>query len=330
MAALRTLYHTEVCFTMGRMSDFHFPSANGVNEIHCRLWTPDGGVRGVVQMVHGVAEHIGRYNDFAEFLTSHGFAAVGDDHLGHGLSVRDDSELGWFAENDGWDLLIKDEKTLRDRMQESYPGTPLVLLGHSMGSFIARTYIGEHPDDFTACILSGTGHTSAVVCSAGLAMARSEVRRRGSKYRSAALQKMAFGSYLKGIQDPIGSHDWICRDPEVIRAYTDDPLCGWTATAGLMRDMMTGLSLIRRGSHMRKMNRDMPVLFISGTADPVGSWGKGVPTVANRFLSVGMRDITLKMYPEARHEVLNELNRQEVWMDVLTWLEKKAWCPDET
>lgn len=309
---------------MVRISDFHFPSASGCNEIHCRMWSPDGGVRGVVQIVHGVAEHIGRYDDFAGFLAGRGFAVVGDDHLGHGHSVRDDSELGWFSEKDGWENLIRDEKTLRDRMRETFSDIPLVLLGHSMGSFIARTYIGEHPGDFNACILSGTGHTPTFVCGAGKAMAKGEIRKHGSKYRSAKLQKIAFGSYLKGIKDPIGPNDWICRDKDVIRRYGDDPLCGFTATAGLMYDMMTGLDIIARKKHMKKMDRDMPVLFIAGGADPVGSWGKAVPKLAQRFRDIGMRDVVVKMYPEDRHEVLNELDKETVWMDVLTWIEKKA------
>ena len=308
---------------MVRMTDFTFPSSSGANSIHCRLWQPEGRVRGVVQLVHGVAEHIGRYGAFAEFLTEHGFAAAGDDHLGHGLSIGDDSERGWFAEEDGWKRIIEDEKLLRDRLREEFPGVPMILLGHSMGSFMARTYIGEYPDDFDLCILSGTGHTSRAVCRAGRMIARREIRRHGSKYRSETLQKIAFGSYLKGIEDPIGPNDWICRDEAVIRAYDADPLCGFTATAELMHEMMAGLELIGSKSHNMKIRKDLPILFISGDADPVGGWGKGVRTVFERMQALGIRDITLKMYPGARHEVLNELNKEEVWNDVLDWLDSK-------
>lgn len=308
---------------MVKMSDFTFLSASGNNNIHCRLWKPDGEVRGVVQLVHGVAEHIGRYGAFAEFLTAHGFAAVGDDHLGHGLSVNDDSEKGWFAEKDGWKLVVRDEKTLRDKMREEFSGVPMILLGHSMGSFIARTYIGDYPEDFDLCILSGTGHTPGAVCRAGRMVARREIRRHGGKYRSATLQNMAFGSYLKNIEDPIGPNDWICRDEAVIRAYDADPLCGFPGTAELMYEMMLGLEQIGNNSHNMKMKKDLPILFISGDADPVGGWGGGVRTVFNRFKSIGMQDVTIKIYPGARHEVLNELNKQEVWDDVLDWIEKK-------
>ena len=308
---------------MAKISDFGFPSASGEHTIHCRLWSPDGPVRGVVQLVHGVAEHIGRYDDFAGFLAANGLAAVGDDHLGHGLSVKDDSELGWFAEEDGWEKIVRDEKTLYERMGEKFPGVPRVLLGHSMGSFIARTYLGWYPEDFAACILSGTGHTPGLVCRGGRLLAQREIRRHGSKFRSQTLQNMAFGSYLKGIENPIGQNDWICRDEAVIRRYGEDPLCGFTASAELMHEMMRGLEIIGSDAHQRKMRRDLPVLFIAGDADPVGNWGKGVQIVVRRFRDVGMEDVTLKLYPGARHEVLNELNRREVWDDVLRWIDEK-------
>lgn len=308
---------------MAKITDFSFSSASGNNSIHCRMWTPENDPIGVVQLVHGVAEHIGRYNDFALFLAKNGFVAVGTDHLGHGLSVNDESELGWFAEKDGWELIVKDEKTLRDMMREKYPGLPLILLGHSMGSFMARTYIGCYPDDFDLCIISGTGHTPGAVCRAGRMLARREIRRHGSKYRSQMLQNMAFGSYLKGIENPIGANDWICRDEAVIRAYDADPLSGFPGTAELMYEMMLGLEKIGSKKHIMKMNRDLPVLFISGDADPVGNWGKGVRVVFDRFRSIGMKDVTMKMYPGARHEVLNELNKQEVWNDVLDWIKSK-------
>lgn len=308
---------------MVKISDFQFSSSDGSSSVHCRMWSPEEGVRGVVQLVHGVAEHIGRYHDFGEFLAQHGFAAAGDDHLGHGLTARDESERGWFAEEDGWDKIVRDEKTLHDMLREQFPGVPMILLGHSMGSFMARTYIGEYPDDFDLCILSGTGQQPAIVCRAGRMLAAGEKRRNGSKYKSPTLQKMAFGSYLKGIEDPIGPNDWICRDPEVIHKYDEDPLCGFTGSAGLMYDMMSGLILIGQKSHLEKMNKDMPILFIAGAADPVGGWGKGVRTVFDRFKGLGIKDLTLKMYPGARHEVLNELNKTEVWDDVLHWIEEK-------
>ena len=306
---------------MGKMSDFTFPSSDGVHDIHCRLWEPAGEVKAVVQLVHGVAEYIARYDAFAGFLTDHGYAVCGDDHLGHGESIHDDTELGWFSDEKGWEHLVDDEKRLHDLLAEKYPGKPLVLFGHSMGSFIARTYLGAYPERFDACVLSGTGRQPGVVCAAGKILAKREIKAHGSKYRSPTLQKMAFGSYLKKIDDPIGPNDWICRDEAVVRAYDADPLCGFTATAGLMYDMMDGLSVIGRADHMAKMDKALPVLFIAGEADPVGAYGKGVQKVAGQFKRAGMKDVTVKLYPGHRHEVLNELEKEKVWADVLDWMD---------
>ncbi len=308
---------------MVKIRDFTFPSSDGVHAIHCRQWLPEGTPRAAVQLVHGVAEHIRRYDAFASFLAGHGYAVVGDDHLGHGESINDDSELGWFAEENGWKYLVQDEKLLRDLLREQFPDVPLVLFGHSMGSFIARTYIGWYPGDHDGCVLSGTGAQPAAVCAAGKLMANREIRSKGSKFRSPTLQKLAFGGYLKGIENPIGANDWICRDEQVIRAYDADPLCGFTATAGLMRDMMEGLATIGRADHIALMDKSMPVLFIAGSADPVGSWGKGVEKVAAAFRKAGMEDVTVKLYPGARHEVLNEFGKETVWADVLAWMEKR-------
>lgn len=308
---------------MIKICDLRFKSSDGIHEIHGRQWIPEGKIKGVVQIVHGVAEYIQRYQDFAAFLANQGYVTVGDDHLGHGYSVSGPSELGWFAEKDGWKRIVEDEKKLRDLMRGLYPDVPMILMGHSMGSFMARTYLGWYPGDFDACILSGTGWQSALICAAGRAMAKAEIEKYGSRAHSEKLQALAFGSYLKGIENPIGKNDWICRDEAVIRRYDSDPLCGFEASAGLMYDMMSGLSIICRDSHLEKMKKDLPILFLSGEADPVGGWGKGVKKAAARFRWVAMRDVSVKLYPEARHEMLNEWNRKEVWNDILQWLKSR-------
>ena len=308
---------------MVRADEFTFPSTDGIHAIRARRWTPDGPVRAAVQLVHGVAEHIDRYDAFARYLAEHGFAVAGDDHLGHGKSAGDESELGWFAEEKGWEHLTEDEKVLRDRMKEDWPGVPLILFGHSMGSFIARTYLGWHPADFDACVLSGTGWQGPAICTLGRFLSGREIRRHGSKYRSPTLQNVAFGGYLKGIEAPSSPNDWICRDPAVVQAYNADPLCGFTATAGLMHDMAEGLTIIGDAAHLAKMKKDLPVLFVAGARDPVGSFGKGVERTAAAFRKAGMHDVTVKLYPDDRHEILNELDKDKVFADVLDWMERQ-------
>ncbi len=303
-----------------KKQELSFPSADGTHQVAWTLWEPDGPVRGVVQLVHGVAEYIDRYHDFACFLTEQGFAVAGDDHLGHGRTAGNEPELGWFAEKDGWKIIVEDEKRLRDILRAKYPGMPMVLFGHSMGSFMARTYLMRWPDDFTCCVLSGTGHQSAVVCRFGKLLAGLEIKRHGGQYRSALLQKIAFGSYLKRVDDPVGPNDWICTAAPVVRQYDADPKCGFTATAGLMYDMMDGLGIIGDRAGIEKMNKALPVLFIAGEEDPVGAYGKGVRHVVGMFRKAGMADVTVKLYPAMRHEVLNERDKETVWRDVLDWI----------
>lgn len=307
--------------SMATVGDFYFPSASGRDRVHCRSWTPDGAVRGAVQLVHGVAEHIGRYGAFGAYLAAHGFAAVGDDHLGHGLTAADESDRGWFAESDGWEKLVRDEWTLRGRIAARYPGVPIVLFGHSMGSFLARELIARYPAGYAACILSGTGHTPVTVCRLGRVLTGLTIALRGGRYRSEALQRLAFRRYLRGVEDPVGPYAWMCRDETVVRAFDADPLCGFTGTAEPMHEMLLGLAHIARPAHMRRMDPALPVLIASGGADPVGGWGRGVRTVARRFRRAGMTDVTVKLYPGARHEIINELNKCEVYDDLLRWLE---------
>ena len=305
-------------------NEFFFPSTNGTSHIHAIEWLPeDGEIRAVLQIAHGVAEYVDRYDGFARFLTQHGIAVVGNDHLGHGKSVADDSELGWFGDEGGWMTVVDDIKRLRDLTGEKHPGKPYFLLGHSMGSFLTRSFIIRYPDALDGVILSGTGQQSAAACFAGSLLAGREIRRNGSKYRSETLQKLAFGSYLKKIDKPSGPNDWLSRDAELIRRYSEDALCGYTVSAALMRDMMFGLDFIRKPANLAKMKKTMPVLFFSGTDDPVGGWSKGVRRVVASFIRAGMKDVTLRLYDGGRHEMLNETNKQEVYDDVLAWLDEK-------
>lgn len=308
---------------MPSFSDSYFLSGNGKTNIRVRRSAPDGDIRGIVQIAHGIVEHIERYDEFAAFLANNGFLVVGNDHLGHGKSINDESELGFFAEEGGWDIAVGDMEKLHDMVAEEHPGVPYFLFGHSMGSFLARTYIILHRSGLDGVILSGTGQQPKALVLGGKMLGKMEMKKRGATYKSQMLNDMAFGGYNKSFETPRTISDWLSRDEEVVDKYMDDPLCGYIPSAGLFHDMMCGIEFIGKKRNVARMKKDLPVYFVSGDKDPVGENGKGVLRVYRSFLNAGMQDVTMKLYHEGRHEMLNELNRDEVYKDILNWLESE-------
>ena len=308
---------------MSTFREYTFTSANGATPIHVRRFDPAGAPRAVIQIAHGVAEYAARYDRFLRFLADNGFVAVAHDHLGHGQSVTDESELGWFAERGGWDLVVADVKRLHDALKEEFPDLPFALFGHSMGSFVARTYLIRYSDDLAAAVICGTGQQSAALVGGGKFMASLVCAFKGTKHRSNFLNGLAFGSYNKGFEPHRTNVDWLSRDTAVVDAYDADPLCGFTATAGLFRDMMGGISFIGKPSNVARVRKDLPVFLIAGAVDPVGEQGKGPQRALTLYRRAGLTDATLKLYPDCRHELLNELNKEEVMADVLAFLNAK-------
>lgn len=304
-------------------NDFYFNSGTGKNKIHVRRCVPDGVPRAVVQIVHGIAEYIDRYDDFMQFLASNGIVAVGTDHLGHGKSIESPEQKGFFAEKDGWTYVVKDEEILRRAMKDSYPDLPQIVFGHSMGSFMARTHLIRYPGGFDAAIISGTGNQGAALVAGGLAMGNLVTSLKGPHHYSKLLNNLAFGSYNKIYENPRTDYDWLTRNDEIVDRYIADPLCGFVPTCSLFRDMMTGVKLITTVSNFSAMKKDTPVYFMSGDKDPVGECGKGVKLAYDNFVKSGMKDVSIKLYPDGRHEMLNEINRDEVFSDILNWINSK-------
>ena len=308
---------------MPKFVDFTFPSSTGKNTIHARKCVPDGDVRAVVQIEHGIAEHINRYDDFMFFLAENGILAVGDDHLGHGQSIRKEEEKGIFAESNGWDYVLRDVDELRNLTRKDYPDVPYIFFGHSMGSFIVRTYLIRNPGKYDAAIISGTGHQSKGLVFAGYAAANLLTRIKGPAAPGDMLNNMAFGSYCDKITDPRTPFDWLSRDEKNVDKYIEDPLCGFVAKVSLYRDMMAGIRIVTDQSNIDKMNKQAPVYFMSGDSDPVGDYGVGVERAYKAFCDAGLKDVSMKLYPGGRHEMLNELNREEVKRDILNWINEK-------
>lgn len=301
-------------------TDFYFDSLGG-GKIHGCRWMPDGEVKAIVQFVHGIAEYAERYDDFANFLNTKGILVVAEDHMGHGKSICDAAPIGCFA--GGWHTAVKDTYRLLKRTMEEFPGVPFILFGHSMGSFMARTILARHPESGIAgAIICGSAWMPGAVIGAGKALATMICKKNGEQNPSSLLQNMMFGGYNKKIEHPRTACDWLTRDNKIVDAYVADPLCGFVPSAGLVRDMMTGLQYIQDPKNLDAMKKDLPVYFIAGGDDPVGGYGAGVRQAAEEFKKHGMEQVDMKIYPLCRHEIHNEINKQEVYNDVVSWIER--------
>ncbi len=291
-----------------------FESTTG-KTLEYSLWLPREEPTAMIQLVHGMAEHIDRYDATARALAQAGYGVVGHNHLGHGAGAE---QKGYFAEKDGWQHLIDDVHQLRQRNQMHNPGIPYILLGHSMGSFVVRCYMTQYAEGLSGVILSGTGFFPKPVVMAGLSVAKLVCLLGGEKKPSKLIDSIAFGSNNKAFKPARTAFDWLTRDESIVDAYVADPLCGFVFTGGAYRDFFTGLN---RLTATGKVPQDLPVLLFSGEKDPVGA-GDGVNKVAHQLRQAGMKQVDVKLYPDGRHEMFNEINKEEVWQDVIRWVEQ--------
>lgn len=300
-------------------TDFYYES-KGAGRIHGCRWTPEQPPVAVFQIIHGIAEYIERYDDFARYLNRLGFLVVAEDHMGHGKSISGEGIQGYF--HGGWFTAVEDSCQLLQDTRKEFPDLPYVLFGHSMGSFMTRTILEKYPDcGISAAVICGTGWQPKAVLNTGIGVCRLVCRQQGEKQPSKFLEKLVFSNYNKKVEHPRTSYDWLTRDSGVVDRYLSDPLCGFTPTGGLMRELLTGIRYEQE--HLSAMKRDLPVLFIAGGDDPVGNYGKGVLQSAEAFRKAGMQDVSCKIYPLGRHEILNEINREEVYQDISSWLNGK-------
>lgn len=301
--------------------DLWYPSC-GAGQIHGCRWTPDGEIKAVVQIVHGIAEFVERYDAFAEYLNSLGYLVVAEDHMGHGQSINGEGIQGYF--HGGWFNAVADTYRLLTDTKQAYPDVPYILFGHSMGSFMARTILCDYPDSgIAAAIICGTGWQPTFALPVLVKAIDGICKKNGEDKPNETLQKMIFGGYNNKIEHPRTAFDWLTRDKEIVDAYIAHPLCGFTGSAGLLREMMKGIYHIQKKENLAKMKKDLPVFFIAGGDDPVGSYGKGIHKCAEEFKKAGMTDVSVRVYPMCRHEILNEINREEVFEDIVQWIEKK-------
>ena len=308
---------------MENRKEFYFPSSDGRTQIHAVEWYPaDVEPIGILQIAHGVAEYALRYDPFAQFLNTKGFIVVANDHIGHGLSVAEGAAPLYFGKQDGWKHVVDDMYTLRDLTGKKYPALPYFLMGHSMGSFLTRTYLIRYPGTVKGAIIMGTGFQPAYMVAGGRLVAKLAGKRGGAERFSQTVDKLAFGAYNKPFAPNRTSFDWLSVNEENVDRYIADPYCGGNTSVGLFYDMLGGIGFICKQSNVNKMNLNTPVLFISGDHDPVGDMGKGVKAAYESFRTAGVKDVELKLYPGLRHEILNEKCRDEVYADLWAWIEK--------
>lgn len=290
-------------------------------ELVYRVWLPENkNIHSVVHIFHGMAEHGARYDEFAQYLNTLGIAVYAQDHRGHGLTATDD-ELGWFADKDGWKRVVEDGFELDQLIRSTYPDKDLFLLGHSMGSFLVRYLITQHPELYAGAILSGTGASQGVLGAVGKLLARLRSLSNKGRNPDKLLDNLSFGSFGKDFVPQKTNFDWLSRDEVAVQAYVDDPLCGFICTSRFFIDLLDGIKLANKKKLIRKIPRDMPILIISGANDPVGDFGKGVEKVFRLYQKAGIEDVTISLIKGARHEILNETNREETYRVLGTWLE---------
>ncbi len=311
-----------------KKEEFYFDSRDGKTKIHAVKWVPDGKPICVLQIVHGMAEYIVRYDRFAQKLAAEGILVTGEDHLGHGLSVtgkngEKDHPLGYFCDHDAATVVVRDVHRLKKTVQEQYPGVPYVIMGHSMGSFIARNYLCRYGSGIDGAIIMGTGMQPRFMVKAAKYMANFLARIQGGRHVSKFVDKLAFGGYNKRITDPKTDTDWLSRDVGEVQKYREDPLCGFTFTLNGFSTLFTLIDKLYDRQYVKKMPTILPVLFVAGDSDPVGDYGASVRRVAESFRKMGMERVECKIYPGMRHELVNEIDRELVEKDILEWVKEQ-------
>ena len=297
-------------------------SHDGKTKLHGVTWEPEGEARAVVQIVHGMIEYIERYDGFASYLAERGYFVIGHDHLGHGESAASQDDWGFFEEENGNRVLLEDIHQVRRRAQERYPDAPYILLGHSMGSFLVRQYLCIKGEGICEAVILGTGNMPASLLWFGMFVTSTMAAVTGWRFRSRLVKLMVFGSYNKGIVPHRTAFDWISRDEAVVDTYRSEPKTSFDFTLNGYYNLFYSMLWLKKEEHLRRMRKDLPVLFASGTAGPVGSYGKGVEAAAESFRAHGVTHVDVKLYPADRHEILNELDRQQVYEDLWRWMEE--------
>ena len=307
-----------------KATNFSFIDSSSMS-IFTRKWEPEASpIRGIVLIIHGISEHSGRYESFAEALTDGGYIVYVHDQRGHGMTSENQEAQGYAGE-DGWNLLVRDVYELIEVIKKENPTLPLFILGHSMGSFILRQYMHQYRDlqGVKGFILSGTGGSSTIMLSLARFLCTLIIKKNGGLYKSKFIQGLTFKDYNVKCTEKRTKYDWLSRDTEVVDKYIVDNLCGQICTVSFYNDFFRGIMEVQKQANITRIPKTIPILIFSGQMDPVGQYGKMISSLIQRYKAVGIQDITYKLYESSRHEMLNEINRNEVIQDIIRWINSK-------
>lgn len=302
--------------------EFTFQSTDGKTQLHAVKHIPAQNPKAILQITHGMVEYIERYRGFADFMEENGFIVVGHDHLGHGHSAASKEDLGYFRENDPSGALVEDMHTLREIMQKGYPDLPYFMLGHSMGSYLLRQYIAQHGEGLSGAVLTGTGYSDPKTTKSALTFVEVLTKLFGSRHRSKLVRDMTYGkSYKKfDMTGATPTNSWLTKNQEIVRKYYSDPYCTYIFTLNGYKGLLESVLYTCDPENVGKIPKDLPILIASGEDDPVGDLGEGVRKVDRMFRLALIRDVTMKLYKGDRHEILNEYDKDQVYHDILAWI----------
>lgn len=302
------------------MKELKIASTDGKNKLHVYCWEPSVSPVAILQISHGMVEHLGRYDEFARFMADRGVIVIGNDHLGHGLTAKE-GDHGFFGAEKS-KTVVDDLYEVTKYAKTTYGGNlPYFLFGHSMGSFMARRYIMTYGGELTGVIISGTGSQPAAALFGGKLIANITGLLKGERHKPKLIKQIAFGSYLKRIENPKSKSDWLSKDEEIVKKYDSDKFCTFDFTVDGYKTLFDSISFIQKKENIEKIPNNLPILFISGTEDPVGNYGKDVESVYDTYDKAGVNDIEMLLYHDGRHEMLNEIEREGVFEDVYEWVE---------